>query len=95
MYICAHFLVHHRVIRNIPDYICASFLARHKVFRNIPDASFTFTEKFLGKMLLLSGAILHGLASIFIVSSLFSRDYNSSLRFLRGIHNISGWYSFT
>ena len=40
-------------------------------------------------------AILHGLASIFIDSSFFSRDYNFSLRFLRDIHNCSGWCAFT
>ena len=47
------------------------------------------------KMLLPSGAISHCLASIFIDSSFFLRDYNSSLRFLRSIHNISGWYAFS
>ena len=67
---------------------CASFLAHYRVIRNIPDASFTFTEMVLGKMLLPPGAISHGLTSIFVDSSFFSRDCNSSLRFLRGIHNI-------
>ena len=46
-------------------------------------------------MLLPYEAILHGLASIYIGSSFFSRDYISSLRFLRGIHNIFGYYAFT
>ena len=74
---------------------CASFLAHYRVIRNIPDASFTFTEMVLGKMLLPPGAISHGLTSIFVDSSFFSRDCNSSLRFLRGIHNISGLYAFS
>ena len=60
---------------------CASFLAHYRVIRNIPDASFTFTEMVLGKMLLPPGAISHGLASIFVDSSFFSRDCNSSLGF--------------
>ena len=75
--------------------IYASLLALHMIIRNIPGTSFTFTDRVLGKMLLPSGAISHGLASIFIDSSFFSRDYNSSLRFLRGIHNFSGWYAFS
>ena len=78
-------------------YICASLLAHHRIIRNSTGASFTFTERVPGKMLLEilpSGAISHCLASIFIDSSFFLRDYNSSLRFLRSIHNISGWYAF-
>ena len=51
-----------------------------RVIRNIPDASFTFTEGRLGKMLLPSEAILHGLACISIGSSFFSRDFISSLK---------------
>ena len=58
-------------------YICASLLAHHRAIRNIPDAYFTFTERVLGKILLPSGAISHGLASIFIDTSFFSHDYNS------------------
>ena len=42
------------------------FVRNHRVFRNIPDTSFTFTERLLGKMLLPSESILHGLASISI-----------------------------
>ena len=59
--------------------ICASLSAHHRVIRNILDASFTFMKNLPGKMLLPSGAILHGLASIFVDSPIFSRDYNSSL----------------
>ena len=54
-----------------PVQICATLLAHHRVVRNIPDASFTFTERLLGKTLLPSEAILHGLVSISIDSSFF------------------------
>ena len=65
--------------------ICASLLAQQNlsVIRIIPDASFTFTKSLLGKLLLPSGAILHGRAPIFINSSIFSRDSNSSLLHLQ------------
>ena len=65
--------------------ICASLLAQQNlsVIRIIPHASFTFTKNLLGKMLLSSGAILHGRVPIFINSSIFSRDNNSSLLYLQ------------
>ena len=75
--------------------VCASLLAYHRAFRNIPDASVTFTKSLIGKMFQPSRAILHGLASIFINNSFFSRGYNSSLWFLRSIQIRSGWCAFT
>ena len=74
-------------------YICASLLADRRVIRNIPDSSFKFTESLLGKQycLLKPYYVVLRLYPLIVLSS--SRDY--TLRFLRGIHNISGCYAFT
>ena len=45
------------------------FVSSSQGYQIYSDYSFTLIERLLGKMLLPSGAILHGLASIFIDSS--------------------------
>ena len=67
--------------------------------RNIPEIFQTpllhLWKTLLEKILLSSGAISHGLAFIFIVSSFFSIDSISSLWFLVGIQIRFVWNSFT
>ena len=74
-------------------YICASLLPHHRVIRNIPDASFTFTERLLGKQYYLLKPYYMVLRLYPLIVPSLSRDY--ILRFLHGIHNISGCYAFT
>ena len=46
---------------NIRAYYLCKILAYHRVIKNIRDAFITFTKSLLGKILLPSGAIFHGL----------------------------------
>ena len=73
-------------------HLCKFFSSSHG-YQRYSRRHFYICRKASWKTVLLSEVILRGLASVPLIITSSSRSY--ILRFLRGIHNISGCYAFT